>query len=645
MNHSIRTAQFLCAISFCFTFPVAHGADGTFSSNATGPAWLTAGNWVSSIIPGSSSVTGNTDLATFGANPTGGSNVGINMNTTSGNYYLGAIDVTSSRASTSAFTVSNNSATPGTLTLNGRTIAGFDNVILSNNGASLVQINNGASAAMNLALGNATENVILTLGTSNISIGSNITGASRDLTFTGGGSGTLTLAGANTYTGITSIGETTQAKTMIVTGGSTATSQFQLNNASSVLRFSISSGVFVYDNTFSGTGTVEKNGVATLALGGNNSGFNGSFLHQVGILRLDSANALGTANLNIVRSGTGTLLGLNSGNFTRALGTGADQFQVTGSGSSTFGFVAYGGDRTVNIGGAGANVNYTDLQNRLILNDSTATGTLTFANGLVLSSDRFLRVGNGAAAVDAVLAGNLTGSGSLTISGGGTLRMDGTNSYTGAIIVSEGTLLLSASGSTSASSAVTIADDATLGGTGTAAGTVTINGTLAPGLSIGTINTGNLTLGATSTLDIELGRAGITPVSDRANVTGTVSITSGADLKLTLYSGLNAPVANDIFFLISNDGADAITGVFTSLNGVVTTLNEGSTFDWNSQQWIITYQANFGSLSFTGGNDLAIMLMVIPEPSTWALLGVGAFVALAARRRRAWRANYSQHRD
>jgi fibronectin-binding autotransporter adhesin len=301
--------------------------------------------------------------------------------------------------------------------------------------------------------------------------------------------------------------------------------------------------------------------------------------------------------------------------------------------------VAYGSNRTVNIGGAAADVTWSDFTssaNKLILNDSTATGTLTLANGIVLNGtagSRIISVGNGSAEVDAILAGGISGGFGLTLEGGGTVRMDDSNTYTGPTAINEvgTTLLLGSTGSTSTSSAVTVANGATLGGTGTAAGAVTINGTLAPGLSVGTLNTGSLTLAATSTFDIELGRSGITPVSDRANVTGTVSITSGADLKLTLYTGLNTPVVNDIFFLISNDGADAITGVFTSLNGVTTTLSEGSDFSWNSQQWRITYQADFGSSSFTGGNDLA--LLVIPEPSTWVLLAFGVALALVARKR------------
>jgi hypothetical protein len=121
-------------------------------------------------------------------------------------------------------------------------------------------------------------------------------------------------------------------------------------------------------------------------------------------------------------------------------------------------------------------------------------------------------------------------------------------------------------------------------------------------------------------------------VSDRTSVTGGVTITSGANLALTLFGGLSNPVDGDIFYLIENDGVDAVSGVFTQLNGLTTTLTEGSQFSWNSQDWQITYQADVGGSSFTGGNDVAI-IAVVPEPGTLVLAAVGIAAAAMARRR------------
>jgi hypothetical protein len=111
-----------------------------------------------------------------------------------------------------------------------------------------------------------------------------------------------------------------------------------------------------------------------------------------------------------------------------------------------------------------------------------------------------------------------------------------------------------------------------------------------------------------------------------------VSLT-GADLHLALADGLTLPVGGDVVFLIDNQAANDISGFFTKLNGVDTTLTEGSTFTWNSQQWEITYKADASTLSTTGGNDLA--LIAVPEPGTWAMLlsGVGLLVGVQRVRR------------
>ncbi len=168
-------------------------------SNSGGSAWLSATNWTGGTVPGAG------DIAQFGANPTSGvTPVGIDMDSNGGTQSVGAIEVTSSR--TAALTIDNSAASAaGTLTLNGATVNGMENVILRNNSTQLFTIANGAAANMNLALGNATENVIVIDGTGDISIGSIISGAARNLTKAGSGAGILTLGAANTFSGSTTV--------------------------------------------------------------------------------------------------------------------------------------------------------------------------------------------------------------------------------------------------------------------------------------------------------------------------------------------------------------------------------------------------------------------------------------------------------
>lgn len=238
----------------------------------------------------------------------------------------------------------------------------------------------------------------------------------------------------------------------------------------------------------------------------------------------------------------------------------------------------------------------------------------------------------------ATLFGDLSGTGSLAYAGPGRLTLTGSNSYSGSTAVTAGTLVVN--GTLSNTSLVTVGAAGTLGGTGLIAAGVTAAGVVAPGNSIGTLATNDFSL--SGTLAVELARfndgSSILPVSDLVDVTGSVTLTD-ADLSLGLWagSGYSAPILGDIFYLIANDGADSISGVFTSLNGSPATLAEGSQFSWNSQQWKITYQANYTgsyeSSSFTGGNDAAII--VVPEPTTLAGAVTGfAVLAVFIRRSR-----------
>jgi hypothetical protein len=49
----------------------------------------------------------------------------------------------------------------------------------------------------------------------------------------------------------------------------------------------------------------------------------------------------------------------------------------------------------------------------------------------------------------------------------------------------------------------------------------------------------------------------------------------------------------------------------------------------------VSYNASYGSSSFTGGQDIAVEVMaVVPEPGTWTALLGGAAMLLGLRRRR-----------
>jgi fibronectin-binding autotransporter adhesin len=228
-----------------------------------------------------------------------------------------------------------------------------------------------------------------------------------------------------------------------------------------------------HDYTISGTGGI--GGVGGLLLSAANTRmltlatantYAGKTTVSGGILKLENANALpggiaatgGTSSLSI----SGGVVGLTE-DFLRARGTGVAQVQWTASG----GFAAYGGDRTVNLGGSGATMTWNNSGfvpgggGALILSAADADGTLIWQNPISFAgSVRTIQVNNGSADVDARLIGALSAgtSSGLNKTGAGTLEITNTsNSYAGATTVSAGTLQLGASNVLPNTTNVTIA--------------------------------------------------------------------------------------------------------------------------------------------------------------------------------------------
>ncbi len=125
-------------------------------------------------------------------------------------------------------------------------------------------------------------------------------------------------------------------------------------------------------------------------------------------------------------------------------------------------------------------------------------------------------------------------------------------------------------------------------------GNFTVNGTfnvsaagasVSPGLSPGIINTGNLTLGAGTTTNMELNGTTVGTQYDQLNVTGTVNIDATAALNVSL--GFT-PTAGNSFTIINNDGADAVTGTFQG-------LPEGTVFYIGMTSFRISYVGGTGN--------------------------------------------------
>jgi autotransporter-associated beta strand protein len=271
-----------------------------------------------------------------------------------------------------------------------------------------------------------------------------------------------------------------------------------------------------------------------------------------------------------------------------------------------------------------------------VANDNGAT----ISGNLSMTAARTFTVNHSTAATtDLTVTAAISGSGgALVKAGNGTLDLAGTNTYNGGTTVSAGTLLVSGS----ITGATSVQSGATLGGTGTISGAVTVGsgGTLAPGRTTGTLDVNGLTLGAGSTLKLELGGATAGDGSgfyDQVNMTnagGSISLDGTTAITLSLQSGY-VPQSSDVFFILNRADAGAFSTTFAG-------AAEGATIDFgNGVSGQITYLANWnfgtGTGVLTGGNDVALYnLSVAPEPGTASslLIGIGSLLGLQRLRRR-----------
>ncbi len=142
---------------------------------------------------------------------------------------------------------------------------------------------------------------------------------------------------------------------------------------------------------------------------------------------------------------------------------------------------------------------------------------------------------------------------------------------------------------------VTVKSGGTLMGSGaTQAVTVQSGGIVAPGHSPGCLNTGNLTLNGI--YQVQIGGTDPCTGYDQIKVTGTVDV-NGATPDVTLYNGF-VPKVGQSYTIISNDGTDAVAGLFAGLAEGGTITNQGVTYS-------VTYKGG------EGGNDVVLTVTAV----------------------------------
>lgn len=252
----------------------------------------------------------------------------------------------------------------------------------------------------------------------------------------------------------------------------------------------------------------------------------------------------------------------------------------------------------------------SDYIGQLRVNGGTVSGAGTLRPLAVLA-----QAGSISASIDGLLT-------RLDKTTAGTLAITSANTYSNGTYVQGGTLLVNnTTGSGTGSGKVEVWSGATLGGNGTVAGPTNVlaGGILSPGNSIDSLTVGNLNLSgklyAESNGD---------DLADNVNVIGTVTLGAGSSLDFVLSA---IPQGTQPFTLISNDGTDAVTGTFATINGAPV-AGDGSFFArYGTTDYLFKVQYDGGS-----GND--VMVVAVPEPGVVLLAGVTTLMSLSLRRRR-----------
>ena len=398
-------------------------------------------------------------------------------------------------------------------------------------------------------------------------------------------------------------------------------------------------GTLILTNQNSYTGNTTVNDGTLIISGGGNRLSGGSDItingaNSVVSLQGSANNVIQTGNALNIQNG-GTLSDDTSVNAVHSLGTvtfnNGGSLSSTGNGNGAFGNYLFDGG--VNATGTGLatvdahSVSFNFGQTVTVADTVAGSGTDLLITSAITNADN--RVGN------------------VIKAGAGTLELTGPNTDTSNYFVNAGTLKLASTYTHSGSGSYTvqggtlqIADGVNIS---THAITIGLDGVISPGNSPGTAITGAQTWsdGGSYLWEINAsndagGSQGGTTGWDWLDITGALDLTNlsagGFTIDIdSLTSGNIAGDADGFGSYIQLDGIADYSFTIASADSFVDDYFDASLFNLDYSGFSNAPGWDWGIIRT--GNDLVLQAFAVPEPSSSALLGLGA-LALMLRRKR-----------
>jgi fibronectin-binding autotransporter adhesin len=399
--------------------------------------------------------------------------------------------------------------------------------------------------------------------------------ASR-IALTKNGTGTQILTGANTYSGATTI---TAGTLQVGAGGTTGTlsadSAISIAAGASLVfnrNNSVTQGTHFSAAAITGAGSLTQAGTSTLTLNTNNA-YSGTTTIAAGIISASATRALGLGTVDI--SGGGTLQLSNDITLTNLLKTAGES-----AASASSGKIVSTGNNTVT-----GNIDFGNFGG-LFTNIISTSGTLSLSGGIstTLGSGRTINFGGAGDTTSTGVIADGTSTVSVSKLGGGTLILSGANTYTGNTTVSGGTLLAGASNALGAGNLVLSG-----GALSSTVANLDIAGnvTLSAGgsLALNTTAAGSLTLAADKNFTMPVG-------------TWSLSLTDAASYDKVIGSGAGTFAISDCTIALTS-GVPDYQAAYTIFSGFASGTVSNVTISGYDTTNYVANLSNSGVLTFT----------------------------------------------